>query len=83
MSPVLRRFEWWSHQLREPGISIGEIIERDRHLVLDFEDGEGQRPALVDDSDMVDTSVGAQPCLGCAPSCVVSARLSSACQTWS
>lgn len=41
---------WWSGRLRELGVTSGEIQERDGRLTLDFEDPEGQRLALVDDS---------------------------------
>src|SRR5678815_1532205 len=42
--------EWWKAHLREHGVSAGEVIERDGRLTLDFEDPEGQRLSLVDDS---------------------------------
>lgn len=40
---------WWARHLREQGVAAGELAERDGRLTLDFEDGEGQRLALVDD----------------------------------
>ena len=40
---------WWADRLREQGVEIGEIVERDGRRTLDFEDPEGQRLALVDD----------------------------------
>jgi glyoxalase family protein len=40
---------WWQSHLRERGVAIGELAERDGRLTLDFEDPEGQRLALVDD----------------------------------
>jgi glyoxalase family protein len=41
--------EWWAHHLRERGVAVGEITERDGRLTLDLEDPEGQRLALIDD----------------------------------
>ncbi|HET7848798.1 MAG TPA: VOC family protein, partial [Pseudolabrys sp.] len=40
---------WWHERLKGAGVSVGEIVERDGRLTLDFEDPEGQRLALVDD----------------------------------
>jgi glyoxalase family protein len=40
---------FWSARLRELGVRTGEVVERDGRLLLDFEDGEGQRLTLVDD----------------------------------
>ena len=40
---------WWQHRLRALGLATSEISERDGRLTLYFEDGEGQRLALVDD----------------------------------
>ena len=40
---------WWGDRLRERGLAVGELGERDGRLTLDFEDPEGQRLALVDD----------------------------------
>lgn len=40
---------WWAGHLRERGITLGDIVERDGRATLDFEDPEGQRLALVDD----------------------------------
>jgi len=40
---------WWVDHLREKGVKVGEIEERDGRLTVDFEDPEGQRLALVDD----------------------------------
>ncbi len=45
----LHALEWWRANLREHGITPGEITERDGRVTLDFEDAEGQRLALVDD----------------------------------
>jgi glyoxalase family protein len=45
----LEALEWWQGQLRERGVKVGEIAERDGRLTLDLEDPEGQRLALVDD----------------------------------
>ena len=45
----LESLRWWTQALRERGVHAGEIAERDGRLVLDLEDGEGQRLTLVDD----------------------------------
>lgn len=45
----LETLHWWAAALREHGVRAGEIAERDGRLVLDLEDGEGQRLTLVDD----------------------------------
>ena len=45
----LDTLQWWTVALREHGVTTGAIAERDGRLVLDFEDGEGQRLTLVDD----------------------------------
>jgi len=39
----------WQKWLRGHGVAVGDIAERDGCPVLDFEDPEGQRLALVDD----------------------------------
>jgi glyoxalase family protein len=41
--------QWWAEHLRERGVKAGPVEERDGRLTLDFEDGEGQRLALIDD----------------------------------
>ncbi len=41
--------EWWAERLKEQGVATGGISQRDDRVTLDFEDGEGQRLALVDD----------------------------------
>jgi glyoxalase family protein len=41
--------EWWAARLRDNGVGHGGINERDGRATLDFEDGEGQRLALVDE----------------------------------
>src|SRR5579859_141034 len=41
--------EWWEQYLRERGVMIGALTERDGRLTLDVEDPEGQRLALIDD----------------------------------
>jgi len=46
----LPALEYWSRHLAEHGASVGNIVERDGRLTLDFEDPEGQRLALVDDA---------------------------------
>jgi glyoxalase family protein len=45
----LETLEFWARHFREHGVRAGQIVERDGRLTLDFEDGEGQRLALVDD----------------------------------
>lgn len=40
---------WWADRLRSEGVEVGEVVERDGRLTLDFEDPEGQRLSLVDD----------------------------------
>jgi glyoxalase family protein len=49
--------EWWDARLREHGVKAGEIEERDGRAVLDFEDAEGQRLALIDDGGAGDAPV--------------------------
>src|ERR1700720_5010937 len=41
---------YWRDRLRKAGGHTGEVTEVDGRLTLPFEDGEGQRLALVDDS---------------------------------
>lgn len=41
--------DWWRNRLMESGVATGEIAERAGRSELTFEDGEGQRLALVDD----------------------------------
>ena len=48
---------WWDARLREHGVSTRGLEERDGRAVLDFEDPEGQRLALVDDGGAGDPSV--------------------------
>ncbi|HEY8311834.1 MAG TPA: ring-cleaving dioxygenase [Gemmatimonadaceae bacterium] len=50
----LDALKWWKEQLPGRGVSVGDITERDGRLVLDFEDPEGQRLALVDDGSVGD-----------------------------
>ena len=42
-------FDWWRAHLGRQGVDHHPVVERDGRLTLDFEDGEGQRLALVDD----------------------------------
>lgn len=49
--------DYWVDRLSEHGVSHGEVIERDGRLTVDFEDIEGQRLALVDDSGAGDEPV--------------------------
>ncbi len=46
--------DWWRDHLTEQGVAVGEIAERDGRLVLEFEDPEGQRLALIDDEGQGD-----------------------------
>ena len=46
----LDALEWWRQHLNEKGVRSGDIAERDGRLTLDFEDAEGQRIALIDDT---------------------------------
>ncbi|MGU3536671.1 ring-cleaving dioxygenase [Methylobacterium sp. A54F] len=41
--------DWWREHLGRQGVAHAVPIERDGRLTLEFEDGEGQRLALVDD----------------------------------
>ncbi|HEX8392955.1 MAG TPA: ring-cleaving dioxygenase [Longimicrobium sp.] len=41
--------EWWAGHLREAGVTVGGVVERDGRLTLDLEDPEGQRLSLIDD----------------------------------
>lgn len=41
--------EWWARHLRTQGVTVGDVVERDGRLTLDFEDPEGQRLSLVAD----------------------------------
>jgi len=47
--------EWWAKRLRDRGVVTGEIIERDGRALIDFEDPEGQRLALLDDGGVGDS----------------------------
>jgi len=46
---------WWSDRLRDHDLSAGELVERGGRLVLELEDPEGQRLALVDDHGLGDS----------------------------
>src|SRR5690349_1536234 len=48
---------WWSEHLREAGVAVSPMAERDGRKVLDFEDPEGQRLSLVDDGGAGDPPV--------------------------
>lgn len=41
--------QWWRDRLTKAAIPVGDVVECDGRLTLDFEDPEGQRLALVDD----------------------------------
>jgi len=43
---------YWHDRLRQAGGQVGEAVEVDGRLTLPFEDGEGQRLALVDDGGL-------------------------------
>ena len=45
-----KTLEYWSARLAEKGVTADEVVERDGRLTLDFEDAEGQRLSLIDDS---------------------------------
>lgn len=49
--------DWWLGRLRDHGVDVGEIVERDHRLVLDFEDPEGQRLAVIEDGGAGDEPV--------------------------
>jgi glyoxalase family protein len=44
-----RSIGWWRDRLKQAGGTVGDVVEIDGRLTLPFEDGEGQRLALVDD----------------------------------
>jgi glyoxalase family protein len=46
--------QWWQERLVGEQLTVGEIVERDGRLTLDFEDFEGQRLSLVDDGGQGD-----------------------------
>jgi glyoxalase family protein len=41
--------DFWGERLLEHGVAVGEPVQRDGRVTLDFEDPEGQRLSLVDD----------------------------------
>ncbi len=41
--------EFWAARLRDAGVAVADIVERDGRLRLDFEDPEGQRLSFLDD----------------------------------
>ena len=41
--------EWWLARFEELGVMHGGLVERDGGAVIDFEDPEGQRLAMIDD----------------------------------
>ena len=49
--------DWWASRLTELGVEHSGIFERDGRETVDFEDGEGQRLALVDDGGAGDPPV--------------------------
>jgi glyoxalase family protein len=50
----IEAMNWWANRLKEQKLSVGAVTERDGRTVLDFEDFEGQRLALVDDGGLGD-----------------------------
>lgn len=46
--------EWWGERLKSMDVPHDGIGERDGRLVLDLEDGEGQRLSLIDDGGLGD-----------------------------
>jgi glyoxalase family protein len=44
-----KTLRWWKDRLDKAGVKTSDIATRDGRLTLDFEDGEGQRLALIDD----------------------------------
>jgi glyoxalase family protein len=47
-----KSLEWWRSRFEELGVRHGEVTERNSRWVLDFEDPEGQRLCLTDDSGL-------------------------------
>ena len=47
---------YWATRLTEQGVAHGDITTRDGRAVLDFEDNEGQRLALIDDGGAGDVA---------------------------
>ncbi len=43
--------KWWHTRLSEQNLKVGAILDRDGRTTLDFEDPEGQRFAIVNDSE--------------------------------
>jgi glyoxalase family protein len=41
--------DWWARRLEDHGVKHGGVFDRDGRLLLEFEDPEGQRLALIDD----------------------------------
>ena len=46
----LETLQWWAQRFAEKGVTHSAIAERDGRQTLDFEDPEGQRFALINDS---------------------------------
>jgi glyoxalase family protein len=49
--------DWWAERLTEHRVAGGELVQRDGRTLLEFEDPEGQRLALVDDDGAGDEPV--------------------------
>ncbi len=47
---------WWVDHLTSKEVPAGEIVERDGRLTMDFDDPEGQRLSLIDDSGAGDAA---------------------------
>ena len=52
--------DWWAKHLRDAGVEMRDVAERDGRATLDFEDPEGQRLSLVDDGGRGDDPVAWQ-----------------------
>jgi glyoxalase family protein len=46
--------EWWAQHLAQNGVNTTDVIKRDDRATIHFEDGEGQRLALLDDGGVGD-----------------------------
>ncbi len=47
--------QWWAERFGELRVQASPVVERDGRLIVDFEDGEGQRLSLIDDGGAGDT----------------------------
>ena len=74
--------DWWTAHLRERGVSAGTIVERDGRRTLDFEDPEGQRLSLVDDSGEGRAPAARPSAPSTAGSCFITATTTSTSTVW-